>query len=335
MSIHDPMHARQRRRVLHALTGGTALVLGAGGQRLAHAQPYPSRPIKFIVPFPPGSGTDTNARWFAKKIGEATGQSVAVENRPGGNGIIAVQAVLNAPADGYTVFIGSNSTLSTNAATFKKLPYDPLVDFAPISLLSRGPCLIIVPPGSPYGSMAELIDDARKRPGALNYGSGSISYTLYTEWLNEIAKIKTTNVAYKGAGDVVTAIAGGAVDFAVVDAGGAYELARSGKVKALAVTATQRAPVLPDVPTAVEAGLPGYLAWNWVAAAVSAKTPPAIVERLAAVFAQAGAQADTREFFQKLNSELLMAPPDEMRRYQAAEIERWKRLAALSGVELQ
>jgi hypothetical protein len=178
-----------------------------------------------------------------------------------------------APADGYTIFIGSNSTLSTNAAVFKRLPYDPLSDFAPISLLSRAPCLIIVPPISPYRTLADLVTDARKRPGALNYGAGSPGYTLYTEWMNEIAKIKATNVPFKGAGDAITAVMQGTVDYAVVDSGGAIELVRGGRLRALAVSAPKRSDSMPDVPTAIDAGLPGYLAWTWVAAAVSAKMP--------------------------------------------------------------
>ncbi|NUT13851.1 MAG: tripartite tricarboxylate transporter substrate binding protein, partial [Cupriavidus sp.] len=187
---------RSLRRFLGLFPAALAL-LGAAtppAARAADADAFPARPIRFIVPFPSGSGTDTTARMFARKIGELTGQGVVVENKPGGNGFIGVQTALNAPADGYTVFIGSNSTLSTNAATFRKLPYDPLTDFAPITLLSRGPCVIIVPAGSPYRTLAELLDDARKRPGALNYGTGSISYTLYSEWLNELARVKTTAV---------------------------------------------------------------------------------------------------------------------------------------------
>ncbi len=329
---------RSRRRFLGLAAAalaaiGTATPLAAPAAESADA--FPSRPIRFVVPFPSGSGTDTTARMFAKKIGELTGQGVVVENKPGGNGFIGVQTALNAPPDGYTVFIGSNSTLSTNAATFRKLPYDPLTDFAPITLLSRGPCVIIVPASSPYRTLAELLEDARKRPGALNYGSGSISYTLYSEWLNELARIKTTAVPYKGAGDAINGVMAANVDFAVVDATGAIELVRGGKVRALAYTAPQRSPLLPDVPSIVEAGLPDFLAYNWVAAAVSAKTPPAVVKRLQDLFAQAGNAPDVREYYTRQSTKLILSSPAEMRQYQKDEIQRWKRLATVAKIPLQ
>jgi len=320
------------------IAAGTLLAVGLAGLPgavLAQPQTFPTRPIRFVVPFPSGSGTDTAARIFAKKIGDLTGQGVVVENKPGGNGFIGVQTLLGAPADGYTVFIGSNSTLSTNAATFRKLPYDPLTDFTPITLLSRGPCLIIVPANSPYHTLKELVDDARKRPGALNYGTGSVSYTLYSEWLNEQTHMKTTAVPYKGAGDAINGVMAANVDFAVVDASGAIELVKAGKLRALAYTAPQRSPLVPGVPSAPEAGIPDFLAYNWVAAAVSAKTPAPIAQRLGELFAQAGASAEVKEYYQRQSTSLILSTPAELRDYQKQEIERWKRLAAIAKIELQ
>jgi tripartite-type tricarboxylate transporter receptor subunit TctC len=327
-----------RRRMFLSLGGAAALAVLCGSVHVdarAQAAAYPSRPIKVVVPFPVGTGTDGTARVFAKKIADITGQAVIVENKPGGNGFIGVQAVLNAPADGYTVFIGSNSTLSTNAATFRKLPYDPVADFAPITLLMRGPCLVIVPSNSRYKTLNDLIADARKRPTALNYGAGSISYTLYTEWLNEMAKIKTTNVPYKGASEALNGVLSGTVDYAVVNASGVTELAKAGKVRALVHTAEERSPLLPDVPSSAEAGFPEFLAYNWVAAAVSAKTPPEIVRKLGALFAQAGATAEVKDFHARQHTPLLMSGPAELRRYQTDEIARWKRLMTAAGLELQ
>jgi tripartite-type tricarboxylate transporter receptor subunit TctC len=324
------------RRGFLSLAGlATVAALGAVAPVMAWADNFPSKTIKFIVPFPPGSGTDTNARLFAKKISDISGQSVIVDNRPGGNGFIGVQGVLNAPADGYTVFIGSNSTLSTNAATFSKLPYDPIADFAPITLLMRGPCLVIVPANSPYKTLNDLIADARKRPTALNYGSGSVSYTLYSEWLNELAKMKTTNVPYKGAGDAINGVASGTVDFAVVDAGGAIELVRGGKLRALAYTAPERSPLLPNVPTSAEAGVPEFLAYNWVAVAVSSKTPPEIAKRLGVLFSQAAATPEIKDYYTRQHIPLLMSGPAEFRKFQSDEIGRWKRLMTAAGIALQ
>lgn len=322
-----------RRRSL--IAAGLALAATLPTTGIAQPDNYPSRPIKFVVPFPPGSGTDTSARLFAKVVGELGGQPVTVENRPGGNGFIGVQAVLNAPADGYTVFLGSNSTLSTNAATFKSLPYDPIADFRPITLLSRGPCLIVVPPNSPYRTLQDLIADARKRPTALNYASGSISYTLYTEWLNELSKMKTTGVSYKGAGDAINVTMAGTVDFSVVDASGAIELVKGGRLRALAYTAPERSPLLPDVPSSAEAGVPDFLAYNWVAAALPAKSSPEVARKLGELFAKAGASQEVKAYYQRQSTTLLLSSPVEMRKYQTDEIARWKRLAAVTGLELQ
>ncbi|MGT2489628.1 tripartite tricarboxylate transporter substrate-binding protein [Cupriavidus basilensis] len=170
-----------------------------------------------------------------------------------------MQFVLSAPAEGYTVFIG-NSTLSTNAATFRKPPYGSADRFPAHHAAVAGPCLIIVPASSPYHTLNALVEDARKRPGALNYGTGSVSYTLYSEWLNEQSRMKTTGVPNKGAGDAINGVMAANVDFAVVDASGAIELVKGGKVRALAYTAPQRSPLLPGVPSAPgsrRAGFPG------------------------------------------------------------------------------
>ena len=328
-----PNPGHHNRRVFLAAAGTLSLAtpLLSGAQ----PAPFPARSLRFVVPFPPGSGTDTTARIFAKVISEHSGQSVTVENKPGGNGFIGVQSVLGAAADGYTVFIGSNSTLSTNAATFKKLPYDPLTDFAPLSLLSRGPCLVIVPSNSPFKTLRDLIAEAHKRPTALNYATGSVSYTLYTEWLNQLAGMKTTGVSYKGAGDAINVTMAGTVDFAVVDASGAIELVKGGRLRALAYTAPERTALLPEVPTSAEAGVPQFLAYNWVAAAVSSKTPPAIVQQLVALFLRAAQADEIKDYYARQSTTLLATSPAELRRYQNEEIDRWKKLVATTGLELQ
>lgn len=324
-----------RRRAAATLLSGACAAAWPLARAQDRGQAFPQRPIKIVVPFPPGSGTDTTARTFARKIGELTGQGVAVENKPGANGFIGVNAVLNAPADGYTVFVGSNSTLTTNAALFKSLPYDPLKDFEPITILTRGPCVVLVPSQSPYRTLRELIDAARKRPNELNYGSGSISYKLYTEWFNQIAGIKAVEVPYKGAGDVIKALTAGEVDYGVTDRSGAVELVKSGRLRALVQAASRRFALMPEVPTSAEAGIPEYLADNWVAAAVSAKTPPDVVKRLSDLFQQAGQSTEIRNYYADQSAELWLSTPDEMRKFQKEEIARWKQLAALTGIPLQ
>lgn len=311
-----------------------ALGLVLGASHVA-AQDFPSKPIKFVVPFPPGSGTDTSARYFGRKLGELTGQPVVVENKPGANGFIAVKAVLAAPADGYTVFVGSNSTLAVNVALFKSLPYDPVADLAPLTMMMRSPALIVVPGNSAFKTLPELIAGAKARPGALNYGAGSAGYQLMSELFNDVAQVQTSHVPFKGAGEAVVAVVSGTVDMAFAEITSVQELARSGKVHALAVAADKRVPALPSVPTAAEAGLPGFAAYTWVGAMVSARTPKAETDKLAALLTKIEAMPETREFYERIGAQVMHGGPEEMRAFQANEIQLWKRIAVKANVEQQ
>ncbi len=294
-----------------------------------------SKLLKFIVPFPPGSGTDTSARYFARKMTEMTGQTVIVENRPGANGFLAVKAVLSAPADGNTVFVGSNSTLAVNVALFRKLPYDPQTDFAPLTMMMRAPALLAVPADSPYKTLAELIAGARAKPGTLNYGSGSAGYQLMAELFKEQAHLDIQNVPFKGANEALTAVASGTVDLTFADITASNELVKGNRIRALAVASDKRAAVLPNVPPAAEAGLPGFTAYVWVGAMVSAKTPKADIDRLSSLLAQIERLPETREFYEKQGAETMQGGADEMRKFQASEIALWRRIAVKAKVELQ
>lgn len=307
-----------------------AFLLPAGQ---AFAQEFPSKSIKFIVPFPPGSGTDTSARYFGRKLTELTGQAVVVENRPGANGFIAVRALLTAPADGYTVFVGSNSSLAVNVALFKKLPYDPQTELAPLTMMMRAPAVVVVPPNSPYKTLAELISAARAQPGKLNYAAGSAGYQLMAEALNDSARLDIRNVPFKGASEALTAVASGTVDMAFSDITAAYELVKGGKLRALAVASDRRAPTLPSVPCIGEAGVPGFTAYVWVGAMVSAKTPKVETEKLAALLSQIERMPETRDFYERLGAEVMNGGADEMRKFQATEIDLWKRIAIKAKVE--
>ena len=296
---------------------------------------YPSRAVRFVIPFPPGTGTDATARIFAKAFSEYTGQSVVVENKPGGNGFIAVNEVLKSAADGYTIFIGSNSTLATNAAVFKSIPYDPLRDFEPVSFLIQGPCLVVVAKNSPFKTLDDLAAAARQRPGELNYGSGSISYTLNTEWLNQLLGIKATAIPYKGANEALLAAISGEVDYAVVDGTSGTPQVVNDQVRALAYSGKQRSRLLPDVPTSAEAGIDGYLAYNWVAAAVSAQTPAGITTRIQQIFQELGNNQGLQQYYATQASSVALSGPEEMRRFQQEEVVRWKALMQQVGLEPQ
>lgn len=330
------MNTKSLRLTRRAAVLGASVALLTG--TLAQAQPaaarFPSGTIRLIAPFPAGTGTDLSARAFAKALGDLTGQPVIVENKAGANGIIAVQALLQAPADGHAIFLGSNSTLSTNAALLRNLPYDPVRDLAPITVIARAPCVIIVPPGSPYKTLGQLLAAARNNPGKLNFGSGSPSYQLYTAWMNELAGIQGYNVPYKGASDVITAIAAGQLDYAVVDFTAALPLIQGGRVRALAIADDHRSSALPDLVTTKEAGLPNYLAYNWTAAAVSAKTPPSVVKQLEALFAQAGKSKEVTELFDRIAIKPVLSSGAEMRKFQIDEIARWKRLATTAKLQM-
>lgn len=311
------------------------LAILPAGHALAQPQDFPSKPIKFVVPFPPGSGTDTSARYFGRKLSEMTGQPVVVENKPGANGFIAVKAVLAAPADGYTVFVGSNSTLAVNVALFKSLPYDPVADLAPLTMMMRSPALLIVPGNSPYKTLSELISAARAQPDKLDYGAGSAGYQLMAELFNDAAKVQTHHVPFKGAGEAVTAVASGTVHLAFAEMTSAQELVKGGKLRALGVAADHRVPALPSVPTASEAGLPGFTAYTWVAAMVLARTPKPITDKLAELLTRIETMPETREFYEKIGAEVMRGGPEEMRSFQNSEIQLWKRIAVKAKVEQQ
>jgi tripartite-type tricarboxylate transporter receptor subunit TctC len=324
-----------RRALFATLVLGFAQAPVHAQAQTAEVADYPNKPIKFIVPFPPGSGTDTSARYFGKKLAEMTGQTVVVDNKPGANGFIAARAVLAAPADGYTVFVGGNSVFAVNAALFKNLPYDPVVDFSPLTMMMRSPAVLIAPPQSPHTTVAELVAAAKAQPDKLDYGSGSAGYQLMAELFNEVAGVQTHHVPFKGAGESISAVAAGTVHWAFADITGAAEMVKGGKLRALAVASDKRVPALPQVPTASEAGLSGFTAYIWVASAVAAKTPKALTDKLAGLLTKIENLPETREFYERLGAEVMRGGPDEMRQFQNAEIQLWKRIVTRAKVEQQ
>jgi tripartite-type tricarboxylate transporter receptor subunit TctC len=272
---------RHRRLLLLSL-----FALGASLFTTVQAQDFPSKPSRFVVPFPPGSGTDTSARYFAKKFTELTGQTVVVDNKPGANGFIAVRSVLTAPADGYTVFVGSNSTLAVNVALFKSLPYDPVADFSPLSMMMRAPALLVVPAQSSYNTVNELVAAAKAQPGKLNYATSGVGSPgqLAGALLESMTGVTLNHVPYKGGGPAITDLVAGHIPSFIAVISTAVPHVLSGKARALAVTGGKRAEALPDVPTIAEAGVKDYLATNWYGLSAPARTAPNIINRLNADF---------------------------------------------------
>lgn len=322
-----------------AFNGRRRVALGAAGLALAGlglpALAQGRRPFRFVVPLPPGSGVDAIARLAAAKVGEYTSQPALVENKPGAAGFLAVQAMLAAPADGHTLLVVGNSTLTINPVAFKSLPYDPVADFVPVKLFGGGYCVLIVPSASPYTKLSDLVADARSRPGALNYATGTTTYELYTEMFNQQAQIKGTRIPFKGTADAVNGILSATADYAVVDATAANELVRSGRVRALAFTGPSRSPALPQVPTATEAGYPKFDAFVWVAAFVSSKTKPEQVNQLRELLARAHGSNEMQEFYARTGTVQFRLEPEQIHQFMVDELGRMKTLAAAVGLQPQ
>lgn len=317
-----------RRRLLVALS-----CLPMCMMPMAWAQDYPTKPVKFIVSFPPGSGADTTARHYARRLQEITKQPFIVENRPGANSFIAAQAVAKADPDGYTLFYASNSPVVVNAVLFKNLPYSPVNDFAAVARTSRATNLLLVPQASPYKTLTDLIDAAKKTPKKINYASGSASYQIATEEFAEIMGMDVTHVPYKGAAPAIQDTAAGVVDFTIADISAGLSLVQGGKLRALAVTSDRRHAALPSVPTAIESGAKGFEFYNWTGVFAPAKTPPAVLERLTQLIQQITAEPETQAFLAKLGGETFAGDAKELRGYQLAQIEQWKRVAQRAGIQ--
>lgn len=299
------------------------------------AQDWPSKPISLVVPGPPGNSSDIYARYIANRMSELLGQPVMVENRPGGNAFIGALAVTKAPADGYTVFIAGSSPMAQNVALFKSMPYDPVKDFRWISGIIDGVAVLVVPAKSSHQSVGDLVQDAKARPNQLNYGSYAAAYRLSTEWLSQVAEIQTSHIPYKGAPQVTTDLIGGQIDYAMVDVVAVAPLVKGGQLRALAVTGDQRHPLLPDVPTLEETGLPPYGKSAWVSMAVRAETPDPIAAKLTETMMKILNDPATQEFSDSQGAFLLRYDDKQMTEFHLSEIEKYRNIATVAGIPLE
>ncbi|TWG85589.1 tripartite-type tricarboxylate transporter receptor subunit TctC [Cupriavidus gilardii J11] len=322
-------------RPLASLLAGVILLGAVPAARAAEsAADFPSRPIRVIVPFTSGSGSDSSARYYGEALGKLLGQSVVVENRPGANGVIGIQALKNAPADGYTILLASNSPMSVNPIVMKNLPYDPLNDLKPVAGLSRNMNVFITAPDSPLKSMADVVAAARQGNG-LPVATYSAGYQLAAAWFANLAGVRFVNVPYKGQAQIMTDIMGKQLQLALVDTGGALTLIRQGKLRALAVSGEQRHHDMPDVPTVRELGYPDYKQYSWVSFYVRAGTPDDITDKLAGAMQRILKTPESLAFMQAKGSDLMPYPPREMRAFQQAEIDRFRRVAAAAGIHAE
>ncbi|MGE5864966.1 MAG: Bug family tripartite tricarboxylate transporter substrate binding protein [Rhizobacter sp.] len=306
-----------------------ALCAHAGAQ----GQTYPSKPITFIVPFAAGSATDQLARALGQSITEQTRQTVIVENKAGAGGMLAAQAVARAPADGYTVLIATNTTQAANEHLYKKMPYDPVKDFAPVTGLGKGGQVMVVPASSPYRTVADVVSAARKAPGKLSFGSGSSSSRMAGEMLKQLAGIDVLHVPYKSNPMALTDLIGGQFDFMITDTSTGVPHIKSGRLRPLAYSTRKRSTQLPDVPTLEEAGIKGYDISYWFATYVPAGTPTGTVNALRQLIVQGVNGPATRAFFETSGSEPWTTAPEELAAFQASETVKWGKVIRAAGIE--
>jgi tripartite-type tricarboxylate transporter receptor subunit TctC len=327
------MTASTRRHVLAALAAATLTALGAPAAQ-AQAK-YPEKPITFLVPFAAGSATDQLARALGQSITEQTKQAVVVDNKAGASGMMAAQAAARAPADGYTVLITTNTTHAANEHLYKKLPYDPVKDFAPVAGLGKGGQVLVVRADAPYKSVADLLAQARKTPGKLSFGSGSSSSRVAGEMFKQLSGTDILHVPYKSNPQAVTDLLGGQIDLMITDTATGVPQVKAGKLRALGYSTTKRSPLLPEVPTIAEAGVKGYDMGYWFAAYVPAATPQPVVARLNELLSTAVKSAAAKTFFESSGAEPWIASPQELAKFQAEETQKWGRVIKAAGIEAE
>jgi len=297
---------------------------------------YPIRPVKVIVPSPPGGGTDILARVLAQHLSKALGQPFFVENKAGAGNMIGIEFVAHAPADGYTVLVVP-STLALNSVLYKKVPYDPVRDFAPVTLAATAPNVLVVNPALPAKSLAEFIALAKAKPGALSYGTPGIGTSphLSMELLKSMAGIDLQHVPYRGTAAAVTDVIGGQIAATFANAFTAKPQVDSGRVRALAVSGPNRIDAFPGVPPVAEAGVPGYEAMQWYGLAVPAGTPAPIIARLHAEAAKALQSDEMKEKLALDGAQPVGSSPAEFAALIRRELEKWTRVVRAAGIELQ
>ena len=324
-----------KRHMLALLASGLAIT----ALPAAHAQApsdWPNKPIRWIVPFPPGGAMDAIARTLGEKAGKALGQPFVIENRAGAGGNIGADYVAKQPGDGYTLMITSIG-MATNKPLYGKLSYDPIKDFAPVSLLAVVPNVLVTNATQrDVKSVADVIAAARKAPGKLTYASAGngTSIHLAGEVFTSLAKINMLHVPYKGSGPAVSDLLGGQTNYMFDSITSARPHIQSGKLRALGVTTAKRSSSLPDVPTLAEAGVPGYEVSPWFAVFMPASTPKAIVNKLNAALLDAMKQPDVVARFESIGAEAVGSSPDELAKHLAKESARWSKLITDRGIHL-
>ena len=314
-----------------------ALLAALAPAQWAVAQSYPTKPIRWIVTYPPGGPTDVVARAIGAKLTEAWGQQIIIDNRAGAGGMIGTELGARAAPDGYTLLFGTSAGMTINPALQSKLPYDPVKDFAPVSLLVINPQLLVLNPTVPANSVKELVALAKAKPGQLNYasvGQGSPNH-LGMELLKALTGTNIVHVPYKGTGPAITDLLGGQVQLMFNSMPTVLPLVRSGKLRALAVGSTQRISAIADILTVAESGVPGFENVTWYGMFAPAKTPREIVNKLNAQVVRILAEPDMAQRLSSQGAEPRSSTPDELAKFMRVEFERWAKVIKSAGVKVE
>ena len=320
------------RRLAFAVALAAALAAGA-----TSADDYPSHPIRLVVPYAAGGGADSVARIVARRVAETIGQAIVIENRGGGGSIIGTELVRNANPDGYTLLLGQSGPISINPAVYKDLPYDPERDFAPVTMTTAYPYIMVVSPALGVKTVQEFVALAQSKPGQLNYGTTGVGAAnhLVTELFDSKAGIKMTHIPYRGTALAVTDLLAGHVQLVFADPISALPQINAGALLALAVTSKDRSPVAPNVPTISESGYPGFDAIAWHGILAPANTPPAIVNRLNAEIVKALKDPETATLLEKQAMQTIGNSPQAFADFIKQDIAVWKQVAEQAKVEVK
>ncbi|MDB5849353.1 MAG: transporter substrate-binding protein [Rhodoferax sp.] len=320
--------------IRNALAFGFTACLALAMPAAAQPAPYPNKPIRLVVPFPPGGPADTLGRVIAQSLTESLGQAVMVDNKPGASTIIGADFVAKSAPDGYTLLLAIDATLTMNKALFTKLPYDPDKDFAPIGLVAEVPTMIAVNAAFPATTLAQLLDMARQRPGEIQFATGAVTMQAAGELLNQMASVKMVPVQYKGGGTTIMAVMGGEIPVTIESAAGVIANLKTGRVRALAVAGPTRLRAAPDVPTASEAGVPGFNVPVWQSLVAPAGTPRPIIDRLNAELQRTLALPATREKLETAGMLPRPSTPEELALYIQSETRKWGTLIKDIGLKI-
>ncbi|MDB5811420.1 MAG: extra-cytoplasmic solute receptor BugT [Betaproteobacteria bacterium] len=324
---------KKNNKNLHTLISITVALPLAVGSAFAVAADFPDKPVRFVVGFTPGGPSDIVARLLGQKLAEAWSQQVVIDNRAGAGGNIAAEIVAKAPGDGYTLLLGNNSILATNAALYSKLNFDPVKDFAPVILVASQPNILVVHPSLPIKTVKDLIALAKSKPGQLNYassGSGAAAH-LSGELFKAMAHVDLVHIPYKGAAPALNDVLAGQDQLMFATSLSVVPHIKSGRLRALAVTTAKRMQAMPELPTVAEAGVPGFEATTWHGVVVSAATPQALVNRINADLAKVLQAPDVRERFTVLGAEVIGGSPEDFSAYIKKEIPKWTKVVKDSG----